>query len=87
MSESYLTKSVELRDQIRALAGDQRRAARPPQQPSASTLASNQTKLLVMADRIRELEGELHSLRDQNASLRGEVLDLRRSARRRQSLQ
>lgn len=82
VSESYLTKHAQLRDQIRALAGDQHRAPRP-QQCSPATLAANQTKLIVMADRIRELEEENRGLRDENTSLRGEVLELRRAVRRR----
>lgn len=82
VSESYLTKQIDLRDQIRAIARTQQRAARPQQSPD-STLAASQTKLLVMTDRIRELEHETRTLRDENASLRGEILELRRAARRR----
>lgn len=81
VSESYLTKQADLRDQIRTIAGTQQHTRRA-QQVSASTLAANQTKLLVMADRIRELEAETHTLRDENAALRGEILELRRANRR-----
>lgn len=72
-----LTKQPDLRSQIHALAGDQQRAARP--QPTSSMLAANQTKLVVMADRICELERENRGLRGENAALRGEILELRRS--------
>nr|WP_286142004.1 DUF6262 family protein [Mycobacterium sp. D16Q16] len=81
VSESYLTKQADLRDQIRSIVGTQQHAPRA-QQVSASTLAANQTKLLVMADRIRELEAETRTLRDENAALRGEILELRRANRR-----
>lgn len=83
VSESYLAKNFALREQIRALADVSRRSAPPA--PSASTLASSRTKMLVMADRVHELEHELQGLRDENAALRGEILDLRRAARRRGS--
>ncbi|MFD3038541.1 DUF6262 family protein [Mycolicibacterium senegalense] len=80
VSESYLTKQTDLRDRIHALARTEPRAARPPKRALATTLASNQTKMLVMVDRIRELEQENRELRDENSSLRGALLELRRSA-------
>lgn len=84
VSESYLTKQADLRDQIRSIAGTQQ-PTRRAHQVSASTLAANQTKMLVMVDRIHELEAETRSLREENAALRGEILELRRAARRRRS--
>lgn len=80
VSESYLYKHEALASQIRQHAGRHRpRSSRDAEQ--SATAASLRTKLAVTVDRLRVVEAELAELRDENATLRGEVLDLRRRMR------
>lgn len=83
VSESYLRKHPDLASQVRALAGQTRQAtvrAAPARQPS---IASMETKMLVMSDRLDELEDEAKRLKADNEALRGELLAERRKNRRR----
>lgn len=81
VSESFLTKNADLRAQISALhTPTPRSRARPGDAPSRK-LAALQTKLDVVVGRLAELEAENKQLRDENANLRGALLEARRSVR------
>jgi hypothetical protein len=81
-STSYLRKHPDLLSEIRAAGSSS--AARPARRGSASSssLDSLRTKLLLVTERLRALEGENARLREENAVLRGELLDQRRKSRR-----
>jgi hypothetical protein len=75
VSESYLLKHSELRDRIRSIAGESPSPARRSSQPSASALAATRTKLVILAERLKELEADVKYLRAENAALRGRFLN------------
>lgn len=79
LSVSYVSGKSELRTEIRAAAGTALSSTQTTD--SEQSDASSKTKLSVATDRLREQEVELNRLRRENAILRGEVLELRRSAR------
>lgn len=82
VSESYLRKHPELAGEIRALAGREQPAVTKATPPRGPSLASMETKMLVMGDRIDELEAENRRLRADNEALRGELLAEKRRSRR-----
>lgn len=80
VSVSYLSSHPELREEIRASAPSGRRLNKSTSaSPSAESL---RTQLDVMKNRLRDQKAELARLHRENAALRGEVLELRRVARR-----
>ncbi|MEN8704536.1 MAG: DUF6262 family protein [Nocardioides marinisabuli] len=81
VSVSYLASHPQLREEIRQLSWT--RQATPKAPPESPSEASLRIQLQVATERLREQEVELHRLRRENATLRGEVLELRRANRRR----
>jgi hypothetical protein len=80
VSASYLRKHPELSARIAASAGSGRNIAarRASTDPTAASL---RTKLAVVTERLRSLDGDNARLRRENEALRGEVIELRRLAR------
>jgi DNA anti-recombination protein RmuC len=81
VSVSYVSGNQTLRDEIRAASEGAPRSNRG--QPDRASDASLRTQLTVAAKRLREQGDELNRLRQENAALRGELLELRRQERRR----
>lgn len=81
VSESYLRKHPALAPEIRALAAGSPRP-KPASQPRTPDVASMETKMLVMAERLRVLEAENRTLKSENETLRTEVLNAKRLNRR-----
>ena len=82
VSESYLRKHPVFAPEIKRHAQQQparRSVATPVRIPD---VASMETKMGVMADRLRVLEAENKALKSENATLRAEVLSAKRAARR-----
>lgn len=81
VSESYLTKNSELKAEIDNLRS-QRAISRPPRSTTdPRTVATLRTQLDVAVDQLKKLTAENSRLRDENANLRGAVLEARRSRR------
>lgn len=86
VSTSYLRKNATLSQRIRDLRPEAPAARLPTTQATSDSAVRNlRTKVQVMSERLRRQEDELDSLRSENAVLRGEVADLRRTTRNRQA--
>jgi cell division protein FtsB len=82
VSESYLRKNADLSAQIDRLRGS-RPVPRPnPRQPSQRSVDTLRTQLDVVHEQVKKLQAENDQLRQENANLRGALLEARRSSKR-----
>lgn len=84
VSVSYLKKNPAMRAEIKRLRGERSSGEVRRRDEIGATESSLRTRLDVANDRVAELDAEVKRLRSENETLLGEVLALRRRARRSQ---